>query len=312
MKNQFYIPFKNTQFKAVNCFLCGHEIEGETTREHIFPKWLQKQFNLWDQTISITNNSTIQYKNLTVPCCPKCNNKHLSIMESNFQKLLSKGFTHLSAFDEQVIFNWCGKILYATRHKELTLLYDRRKPNLGTIISDDEFHSYSCFQLFLQSIRYKTTWNVKPWSLFIFESQTDDFFYQTKVSYPCLSIKLGKYIIVILFEDNSAIENHFIKFKSIQFTPLSFVQQIEITAYLFYSASIKGKIPYYNSYFIDGHLTVNSSNNIYSKTFNHDDFANYYRLMLLEVGIEFNDVIHTGNGMINTTLIDENNEPLIK
>lgn len=312
MKKQFYIPFKNSEFKTENCFLCGHKIEGKITREHVFPKWLQKEFDLWDKTISITNDTTIQYKNLTVPCCSKCNNEHLSTMESDFQKLLKKGFKELTNIDEQVVFNWCGKILYATRHKELSLLYDRKKPDLGSIISDKEFQSYSCFQLFLQSIRYKTTWNVKPWSLFLFESETESFFYQTRVSFPCLSIKLGKYIVIVLFEDNNAIENHFKKFKQIRFTPLSFVQQIEITAYLFYSASIKAKIPYYHSHFFNNHLTVNSSNNIYSKEFNHDEFALYYRLMLLEVGIGFKDKIHTGNGMINTSLIDENYEPLIK
>ncbi|MBT9187620.1 hypothetical protein [Zobellia russellii] len=148
MEKQFYIPFKNSEFKTENCFLCGHKIEGKITREHVFPKWLQKQFDLWDKTISITNDTTIQYKNLTVPCCSKCNNEHLSTMESDFQKLLKKGFKELTNIDEQVIFNWCGKILYATRHKELSLLYDRKKPELGSIISDEEFQSYSCFQLF--------------------------------------------------------------------------------------------------------------------------------------------------------------------
>jgi hypothetical protein len=238
MKIHFYNPFKNSEFNTENCFLCGYKIDGKRTREHVFPKWLQAKFDLWNKTISITNNTTIQYKNLTVPCCSKCNNQHLSIMESNFQRLLKKGFSELTDFDEQVIFNWCGKILYATRHIELSLLFDRKKPELGSIISGEEFQSYSCFQLFLQSIRYKTIWNVKPWSLFLFKSETEGFFFQTRVNYPCLSIKLGKFIVIVLFEDNNAIENHFANFKQIRFTPLSFVQQIEITAYLFYSASI--------------------------------------------------------------------------
>lgn len=312
MEKQFYIPFKNSEFNTSSCFLCGYIIKEKITREHVFPKWLQKEFDLWDKTISITNNTTIQYKNLTVPCCSKCNNEHLSVMESNFQELLQQGFKELTDFDEQVIFNWCGKILYATRHRELSLLYDRKKPEFGSIISDEEFQSYSCLQFFLQSIRYSTTWNVKPWSLFLFESKTNDFFYQTRVHFPCLSIKLGKYIVIILFEDNNAIENHFSKFKQIRFTPISFVQQIEITSYLFYAASIKEKIPSYSSHFFDNHLTINSSNQIQSRNFDYDEFAFYYRLMLRDVGIEFKDKIHTGNGMINTSLIDENNEPLIK
>ena len=57
------------------------------------------------------------------------------------------------------IFQWSTKILYATRYKELSLLIDRKNPKLGNILSPSELEGYSSLHLFLQSIRYKTTFH---------------------------------------------------------------------------------------------------------------------------------------------------------
>ena len=54
----FYTNFKEETFDDNSCFLCGKECES-TTAEHIFPKWLQSKFNLWDQKLTITNDSKI-------------------------------------------------------------------------------------------------------------------------------------------------------------------------------------------------------------------------------------------------------------
>jgi hypothetical protein len=90
-------------------------------------------------------------------------------MEGN-SELLERSFENLSIEDEQVIFQWTAKILYATRYKRLSLLIDGKNPELGKILNPYELEGYSALHLFLKSIRFKTTFHSpKPWSLFVFK-----------------------------------------------------------------------------------------------------------------------------------------------
>jgi len=64
----FYRPFLEKTYTWDNCFLCGIRLGEKNTEEHIFPKWLQHKFELWDQKLILTNKSKIPYRNLTIPC----------------------------------------------------------------------------------------------------------------------------------------------------------------------------------------------------------------------------------------------------
>lgn len=50
----FYINFKKETFGYNSCFLCGKECDIKTA-EHIFPKWLQHKYDLWNQKLTVTN-----------------------------------------------------------------------------------------------------------------------------------------------------------------------------------------------------------------------------------------------------------------
>ena len=67
---KFYKNFKEETFDYDSCFLCGKECETKTA-EHIFPKWLQHKYDLWNKKLIVTNDTKIPYRNLTVPCCEK-------------------------------------------------------------------------------------------------------------------------------------------------------------------------------------------------------------------------------------------------
>lgn len=61
------------------------------TDEHIFPKWLQNRFQLWNQNLILINRTNIRYRQLKVPCCRFCNNDHLSGIENRIVAALEKG-----------------------------------------------------------------------------------------------------------------------------------------------------------------------------------------------------------------------------
>ena len=78
--NNFYSPFENMIFSYDRCFLCGKKLKRKTV-EHVFPKWLMNDFDLWDQKITLLNQTKINYRQLIIPCCKECNNVYLSKVE---------------------------------------------------------------------------------------------------------------------------------------------------------------------------------------------------------------------------------------
>ena len=75
-----YSPFEKMTFTYDKCFLCGEILTDEnSTEEHIYPKWLQNKFDLWDKQLILLNGTGINYRNLKIPCCKRCNNKRVRL-----------------------------------------------------------------------------------------------------------------------------------------------------------------------------------------------------------------------------------------
>jgi len=313
-KSDFYTNLSEETFDDKSCFLCGQPCD-KYTAEHIFPKWLQHKYNLWDQKLIITNGTPIPYRNLTVPCCATCNNVALSKMEEQFQVLLNRAFQNLSDDDEKVVFQWTAKILYSTRYKELSLLVDRKNPDLGKILSPSELESYSALHLFLQSIRYPTQFHSpKPWSLFVFNCEDEEFFYQNNISGLSVSVKFGKTALTIVYEDNNIIENFMSGFKKLRNHSINFPQYLEANTHIFYSALLKENVPKYISTFNSNshELCVHTFGNLISRKWDDKEYAKLFDYYLKICGIDLGHSTLQNDGTITTFLIDKNGEHLTK
>jgi hypothetical protein len=91
------------------CFYCGKLFRSERSREHVFPEWLQNQFGLADQTLTLLNRTTIPYRSLKVPCCRICNNVHLSQLENRVKRLLFEQTVEEARVHLDQIFIWVTK-----------------------------------------------------------------------------------------------------------------------------------------------------------------------------------------------------------
>lgn len=310
---KFYRNLKEETFDEESCFLCGQECDSKTA-EHIFPKWLQHKYDLWDKKLKISNGTNIPYRYLTVPCCSDCNNIKLSQLEERFRTLLDRSFEKLTFEDEKTIFQWTGKILYATRYKELSLLVDRKSPDLGKIISPKELESYSALHLFLQSIRFETKFNdPKPWSIFSFKCNDDSFFYHNILNSLCLSMKFGKVSLTIVYEDNNMISDFMDVFRHLRDYGINFAQYLEINAHIFYSALLKENIPKYFSHFHQETetLTVNTMGTLRSRKWDDKEYCLNFDYLLRSCGINIDGSSYQDDGNITSFLIDDNNEHLI-
>lgn len=234
------------------CFLCGQLLlEGGSTEEHIFPRWLQKRFDLWNQKLELANRSTIPYKSLTIPCCKECNTKQLKPLEDAVSRALGKGPDAVRALGEKNLFLWLGKIFYGILYKELSLSANRRNSQFIPIISEEKIREYESLLFFLQEARQKIV--IKdfcPGSVFVFRTQTHEklpfqWDFCDNIDTLFIGIRMADVGIIGVLTDGSA-QKLFGEFcKNLASHPLHPLQFRELCAIFSYRSTLLDRKPTY-------------------------------------------------------------------
>lgn len=234
-------PFDRMKFTDSNCFLCGEELKNSFTKEHIFPKWVLRKLDLWNKNIVLLNGTEIPYKNLTVPCCKRCNNQYLSNLERVIMDGVNKGFDEFFKIEEIYIFQWMIKIFYTLLYKELFLVFDRKHPAKGNITDQELLEKFDTLHGFLQSIITPTNFILnKPWSIFIFKTigsgDKYKFDYKDKINLLSFAIRIDEIGIIMCLDDNGLVKEAFNEFYfsfliDQKFNPMQFDQ---LCARIFY------------------------------------------------------------------------------
>lgn len=139
---------------ALSCFLCDGKLQADTqSNEHAIPKWMQSDFELWNNKFSFHNATTIPFRQLRLPCCRECNGQYLSQVEQDFQRGLYHTARPIRDVCERTIALWCAKELYATLWKERSLPAERRNPSAGNAKVASILGGYGDVLEFLRSLR---------------------------------------------------------------------------------------------------------------------------------------------------------------
>lgn len=238
---------RNHDFSENTCFLCGGGIdETNRTDEHVIPKWLLKEFDLWDVTIHLINGTRIPYRKLVVPCCSACNNNHLSPIEDEVAKAFRKGPKGFETVDREVLMVWVIKIFYGLLYREIFLTFDRCNPGLGKIVSPEDMEQFVLLHYILQSARVPMQFNCResdvPCTIFTFnvkepKNQLVKFDYKDDVVHRALYLRMGRIGLLAAFDMGAQ------KFEGSTFFPryqrelLHPIQFEELGAYFFAKAS---------------------------------------------------------------------------
>lgn len=248
----FYLPEKDQSFRDDMCFLCGEDVSFKNTLEHVFPKWLQKEFDLWNKQIILLNGTTIPYKSLTIPCCEKCNNEHLSKIEKEIFTAYKLGYKTFKNINRHFLFLWISKIYYGILFKELLLPLNRANKLEGTIVIKEDLEKYSMAHLLLQGARVSMEFQERnPWSIFIFNSQVSEnkhlnFDYRDAQSALTFGIRIGEISIIAVLQDNSAQAEIFDEtIRKIQKLKLHPIQFQELFAKISYKQLTLNRTPKY-------------------------------------------------------------------
>jgi hypothetical protein len=189
------------------CFLCG-ALNPSISQEHVFPKWLQHRYNLWNQRLILLNDTFIQYRNLRVPCCATCNNEPLSRLEAKISSAVASGYKACVELDPRLWYLWAGKLFYGVLRKELTLPLNRAQPSNGGIVSEAALKSFSNLHRFLQGIRGNHTFlEEPPYSVLVCNvydlGEQFDYSFADSSRYMTLAIRMGEVGVIVAFEDAS-------------------------------------------------------------------------------------------------------------
>lgn len=157
------------------CFLCSAPLRRKNrSDEHVFPKWLQNKFKLWNQRLELINETSIPYRQLTIPCCKICNNVHLSKIEETMRVAVDLGPSAVAKLPPATVYMWLSKIFYGILYRESLLLADRRNAK-RPIVPKDVLRELRLHHDFMQGIRSSLEFPFGlPGSIFVFGTTRPD------------------------------------------------------------------------------------------------------------------------------------------
>lgn len=195
------------------CFLCGAESEA-ITAEHVFPKWLQTKFDLWNKKLDLLNRTTIPYKSLKIPCCSSCNNNELAQLESGVASVVASGYEACCRLDAHQWYLWVGKLFYGILRKEIQLKRDRTSISSEPIVPPKTLDYFSNLHLFLQGILGAHEFvNQSPYSILVCNLHNlgpgRDFGFRDNIHNMTVAIRMGSVGVIVALEDGGVNKDSF-------------------------------------------------------------------------------------------------------
>lgn len=170
-----YWPDRDHALDHDHCFLCGSQLTADTrSEEHVFPQWLLRDFDLWQQSITLLNGTWIPYRSLKIPACKECNNFWLSQVEDEVATAFRAGPEAVASLDQTLLVSWLAKIYYGIHFKEIGLPADRRDTGGPRILSAEELRRLRDLHHLLQALRRRVRFTRPLGSLFVFRAQAPD------------------------------------------------------------------------------------------------------------------------------------------
>lgn len=232
-------------FTGGQCFACG----GEPTAghgEHIVPRWTQRRFELFNQTLTLLNGTRITYRQLTIPCCESCNNGFLRGIENAVIHYLER-----PSFNDPglrvTLGRWLCKVFIGLLVKETMLLVDRKDPSKGSILSQDFLEEFRQAQFILQSARKRTRFvslhGPHPFTLYMYRIEPDgdfgEFDLSTNLVGQSIAVRLGP--VGAVFVNDGGLQ-----YEAAAKGPLGFdgrrlhpIQFSEVSAWVHYKAALR-------------------------------------------------------------------------
>jgi hypothetical protein len=181
---------------STDCIFSGEPADSE---EHVIPKWLQRRFNLWNQTLALPNGTTSPYRQVKVPVRTEHNGRFSAIEASIAQ----------GNFPKHEAYLWALKIHIGLIYRDARLKIARSHPASPSILNVDDFATeVSMFRQLYDIWRQGGTTDPSPFgSVYVFDSFVGpsefDFFHCMTTG--TVGVNLGdKFVVVFLWDQGDA------------------------------------------------------------------------------------------------------------
>ncbi|MFL0352692.1 hypothetical protein [Xanthomarina sp. GH4-25] len=206
MSQLLFNPFKDLIFDEHFCFLSG-ALTNETMS--VFPKWLMDHFKFGDEKIEMMDKAkSYQYSDLILPCSLEVK-KAFEELDIKIQAAYKEGFEGMASLDNELLFQWTGRMVYGLLYYEM--LYERDR----LLKKGEEFDlsltlrkRFGYFHLMLQSIIEPISFvGKKPWSIVVFplKYSEDIFSYRDDAINLMFQFGVNGFGFVACLQDNGVI-----------------------------------------------------------------------------------------------------------
>lgn len=248
------------------CFLCGEKFPiDKITREHVFPKWLQRRLDIWNRQLTLVNGTRIKYRSFTAPACVDCNGISLSRIEDKVATALPLGAKAVRALGHEILYVWLSKLMFGALYVEALLPSDRSNHHAGPILPSTVLENFRHLHFMMQAARtsvefhsFETKFHA---SVLVFPVQRHPsaahrFMYRDDVLHGCIAVRLDTVGLICVADGGAQerlAEEIFPKLFSHNLHPLQFE---EICAKVFAKARTQRLVPKYVTAISPGRTSV--------------------------------------------------------
>lgn len=301
------------------CFLCGEKFPiDQITREHVFPRWLQRKFDIWNRQLTLVNGTRIKYRSFTAPACVECNGISLSRIEDKVASALPSGAEAVRALGHEVLYVWLSKLMFGALYVEALLPSDQSNHHAGPILPSTVLENFRHLHFMMQAARtsiefhsFETSFHA---SVLVFPVQQHPsaahrFMYRDDVVHGCIAVRLDTVGLICVADGGAQerlAEEIFPKLFSHNLHPLQFE---EICAKVFMKARTQQLVPKYVTAISPGRTSVTQIpfGGMSGRIFGEWDQELYGQMLADFTGHPL-DVVSPGGGQV-VTWIGDYDEP---
>ncbi|TYB78551.1 hypothetical protein [Bizionia myxarmorum] len=200
-------PFRDLIFDEHFCFLSG-DLTNETMT--VFPEWLMDHFKFGNERIEMMDKAkSYNYEDLKLPCSTRVKDA-FDDLDLKIQAAYKDGFEGMAALDDELLFQWTGRMVYGLLYYEMLYERDRLlKQGEEFVLSANLKERFSHFHLMLQSVIEPISFiGKKPWSIVVFplKYSADIFSYRDDAINLMFSFGVNGFGFVACLQDNGVIE----------------------------------------------------------------------------------------------------------
>ncbi len=249
MATKLYNPFLDFKFDNKTCFLTGETLQSEDEQIQVFPMWMMRAFDLEEKPFKMLDESFSTYKKLQLPCSIRAA-AAIAAVDRLVEHAVEQGYEAVRELDQEVLFQWIGKILYGVVFNEIQAGI-RQAVMTGEELNFSQalVQKFRNLHAMLQSMVIPMEFEHKnPFTIEVFhvDNAEDTFLYRDEINTLIFSLRMKDFGVIATLQDNGT--NAIYHEEALALTKgkkLHPVQFEEIGAKYFYTAYLFNRLPEY-------------------------------------------------------------------